>query len=59
MSYMYKYQDLVSGHAESFLDNGNGDVDQATFVQWWFAPIEKIRPEMGGPVIEPEEPKAD
>ncbi len=46
---MYKYQDLVSGHAQDFLDNGAGAIDKKAFIDWWFAPLEVVRPEMAEP----------
>jgi hypothetical protein len=49
ISFMYKYQDVISGDANITLDNGNGEVEEATFQDWWFAPIEKIRPDMALP----------
>jgi hypothetical protein len=45
MSYMYKYQDLVTGNADTLLGS-TGYIEEKTFVEWWFAPLDVIRPEM-------------
>lgn len=48
-SFTYKYQDMINGKAEAELDNGFGYIEKDTFVEWWFAPLEQIRPEMAEP----------
>ena len=52
ISFLYKYQDVVSDAVRPLLDNGSGQVEQYTFVEWWFAPLDVIRPEMAKPVEE-------
>jgi hypothetical protein len=49
MSYMYKYRDVMSGDAAKLLDNGRGEIEESMFLDWWFAPIEVVRPEMAMP----------
>ena len=49
LSYMYKYQDVVSERAQDNLNNGDGMIECADLIDWWFAPLEKIRPEMREP----------
>ncbi|OMJ77941.1 hypothetical protein SteCoe_22380 [Stentor coeruleus] len=46
LSFMFKYQDVISKQAESLLSNKQGYIDKETFLEWWFAPLERIRPEM-------------
>lgn len=46
MSFMFKYQDVISRQAEKLLSDKNGFIDKETFLEWWFAPLERIRPEM-------------
>lgn len=46
LSFMFKYQDVISKQAESLLSNKQGFIDKDTFLEWWFAPLERIRPEM-------------
>ena len=48
MSYMFKYQDVVSGKAEAELTGRDGYIDKEAFETWWFAPLESIRPQMAG-----------
>jgi len=48
ISYMFKYQDVVSGKAEAELMGRDGNIDKDTFERWWFAPLETIRPQMAG-----------
>jgi hypothetical protein len=52
MSYMYKYQDVMNGDAAKLLDNGRGEIEERTFLDWWSAPIDVIRPEMAEPKSE-------
>ena len=40
---------MINGKAEAELDNGFGYIEKDTFVEWWFAPLEQIRPEMAEP----------
>jgi hypothetical protein len=40
---------MISGKAEAELDNGFGYIEKDAFVEWWFAPLEQIRPEMAEP----------
>lgn len=46
IGFMYKYQDVVSGLAEQALMNQRGDISKEDFLNWWFAPLEEIRPSM-------------
>jgi hypothetical protein len=46
LSFMFKYQDVISKQAESLLSDKSGYIDKETFMEWWFAPLERIRPEM-------------
>ena len=46
LSFMFKYQDVISRQAENLLSDRNGYIDKETFLEWWFAPLERIRPEM-------------
>ncbi len=46
---MYKYQDVMNGDAAKLLDNGRGEIEERTFLDWWSAPIDVIRPEMAEP----------
>jgi hypothetical protein len=46
IGFMYKYQDVVSGLAEQALQNNRGDISKEDFLNWWFAPLEEIRPTM-------------
>lgn len=48
MSYMFKYQDVVSGKAEAELVGQDGFIDKEAFDRWWFAPLEAVRPQMAG-----------
>ena len=45
MSYMFKYQDLVNKMAEQYLEN-EGYINMKDFLDWWFAPVEVVRPLM-------------
>lgn len=49
MGYTFKYQDMITRDAERMLNNGTGYIDKDTFLDWWFAPLEVIRPEMKEP----------
>lgn len=46
LSFMFKYQDVISRQAEALLSDRSGFIDKETFLEWWFAPLERIRPEM-------------
>ena len=46
LSFMFKYQDVVSKQAESLLSDKAGFIDKDAFLEWWFAPLERIRPGM-------------
>lgn len=46
LSFMFKYQDVISRQAENLLSDKTGYIDKDTFLEWWFAPLERIRPEM-------------
>lgn len=46
LSFMFKYQDVISKQAENLLSDRSGFIDKDTFLEWWFAPLERIRPEM-------------
>ena len=46
LSFMFKYQDVISRQAEGLLSDKSGYIDKETFLEWWFAPLERIRPEM-------------
>ena len=46
LSFMFKYQDVISKQAENLLSDKTGYIDKDTFLEWWFAPLERIRPEM-------------
>ena len=46
ISFMFKYQDVISREAERILSDKQGNINKEAFLDWWFAPIEKIRPEM-------------
>jgi hypothetical protein len=47
IGFMFKYQDVVSGLAEKALQNDRGDIRRDDFLNWWFAPLEEIRPGYG------------
>jgi hypothetical protein len=49
MGYTFKYQDMITRDAERMLSDGTGYIDKDTFLYWWFAPLEVIRPEMKEP----------
>lgn len=42
MSYHFKFQDVINGSAHGFLDDGNGNIDKAKFVKWWFMTTEEL-----------------
>lgn len=42
MSYHFKFQDVINGTAQSFLDDGNGNIDKEKFVKWWFMTTEEL-----------------
>ena len=55
LSFMYKYQDVISERAQDNLDNGEGQITCSAFIEWWESPLEKIRPGMAEPRNEEEE----
>jgi hypothetical protein len=42
MSFHFKFVDVINETCKAFLDDGNGDVDEDKFVQWWNMDIEKL-----------------
>jgi hypothetical protein len=47
IGFMFNYQDVVSGLADTALQNDRGDIRKDDFLNWWFTPLEEIRPGYG------------
>lgn len=42
MSYHFKFQDIINGTAQDYLNDGSGYIDKEKFIKWWFMTTEEV-----------------
>jgi hypothetical protein len=42
MSFHFKFQEVIFGKADTYLDDGNGQIDVRKFVQWWNMDLDEL-----------------
>jgi len=55
MSYHFKFQDVVNGTAQTYMDDGDGNIDKEKFMKWWYMTTDEVLHKDDPPPEEPEE----
>lgn len=42
MSFHFKFQDVINGTAQAYIDDGDGNIDKEKFMKWWFMTTEEV-----------------
>jgi len=58
MSFHWKYEELQSGEAYDYVDDGNGYLDHQKFIKWWFMDLKEFF-HKNDPVPEEEAPEGE
>ena len=57
MSFHFKFQEVINGTAQAYLDDGNRNIDKEKFIKWWFMTTDELLHKDDVPE-EPEEGEA-